>query len=242
MLNSMGNQDQRMPVHPNRLHPKVTDRVYCNLSQLRDHLQKLIASEDMRAGETVIDFGCGTQPYRSLFQNKFKNYLGADLEENPDAELHLTASGGLPISDGSADCVLSSQVLEHVSEPHDYLRESFRVLRPGASLLLSTHGIWPYHPHPHDFWRWTREGLSRQITAAGFEVITIKSVFGAESVALQLWQDSTFERLPRIMRPAYTGFFQALIWLIERRHPDKVANDASVYIVLARKPAPPVKI
>ena len=43
-------------------------------------------------------------------------------------------------------------------------------------------------------------------------------------------------RLPRALRPLYTWFFQSLIGLIERRQPDKLSNDASCYIVLARKP------
>jgi SAM-dependent methyltransferase len=126
-------------------------------------------------------------------------------------------------------------VLEHVASPRVYLREAHRVLKPKGSLILSTHGIWPYHPDPMDYWRWTIEGLQCEIRQAGFEIVMVQSVFGVESCALQLWQDATFERLPAFVRPIYTWIFQSAIGLIERRHPDKVSNDASVYIVLARK-------
>ena len=55
----------------------------------------------------------------------------------------------------SFDAVLSTQVLEHVADPGALPAERFRVLRPGGRLLLSTHGIFVYHPDPDDYWRWT---------------------------------------------------------------------------------------
>ena len=126
-------------------------------------------------------------------------------------------------------------MLEHVLDPKQYLAEAWRVLRPSGSLILSTHGIWPYHPDPNDYWRWTIEGLQHEIRKAGFQIMMVQSVFGLESSALQLWQDATFERLPSLLRPLYTRLIQAFIGFIERRHPDKLSNDASIYLVLARK-------
>jgi hypothetical protein len=93
-----------------------------------------------------------------------------------------------------------------------------------------------YHPDPSDYWRWTIAGLQLKIQQFGFEIVTVKGIFGLESVALQLWQDATFYRLPQFIQRPYTWFFQALIRFIERRHPNKLSEDASVYIVLARKP------
>jgi hypothetical protein len=101
---------------------------------------------------------------------------------------------------------------------------------------VSTHGAWPYHPDPNDYWRWTIDGLKLQIQRGGFEIIDVKGVFGPESYSLQLWQDSTCDRLPLRLRPLYFFFFQTIIGVIERRQPDKLSTDASVYIVLARKP------
>ncbi|HCX30511.1 MAG TPA: hypothetical protein DHU55_12210, partial [Blastocatellia bacterium] len=173
--------------------------------------------------------------YETLLKQKFVNHIGADLPGNKRADIEIKPTGELPSADGSFDCVLSSQVLEHVTDPQLYLREAFRVLKAGGSLIVSTHGIWPYHPDPTDFWRWTIEGLQREIQLAGFEISLVKSVFGLESVALQLWQDATHERLPRLIRSIYTGVIQAIIGFIERRRTEKVSNDAAVYIVLARK-------
>jgi SAM-dependent methyltransferase len=219
-----------------RAAPGRANRVYCSLVLLLRKFEQIVRSDKLAPGESVLDYGCGNKPYQMLFSEKFANYVCADLPGNGEAEVIIRGDGTLPSADNTFDCVLSSQVLEHVIDPALYLREAFRVLKPRASLIISTHGWWAYHPDPSDYWRWTIDGLQLQIRSAGFEIETVKGVFGPESVALQLWQDSTFYRLPRLIQPAYTWFFQSLIWLIERRVPDRVSDDASVYIVWARKP------
>jgi len=39
------------------------------------------------------------------------------------------------------------------------LSEMTRVLAPGGHLFMTTHGVYPFHPHPGDYWRWTRQGF-----------------------------------------------------------------------------------
>jgi SAM-dependent methyltransferase len=220
----------------NRTAPGRSARTYCALTLLLDRLQRIVRSDLLASGERLLDYGCADKPYQWLFQEKFAEYAGADLPGNPKADLIIGPAGEIPCVEGSFDCVLSSQVLEHVVDPQQYLKEAWRVLRPSGSLILTTHGIWPYHPDPNDYWRWTIEGLQHEISKVGFQIMMVQGVFGLESAALQLWQDATYERLPTLLQPIYARLIQTVIGFIERRRPNKPSNDASIYLVLARKP------
>lgn len=219
----------------NRTAPKRSNRTHCSLVILLDRLTYLVESDLLPTGESLLDLGCGNKPYEMLFRKKFGKYVGADLAGNKDADLLIDSDGRVQCTDNTFDCVLSSQVLEHVTSPQLYLGEARRVLKPGGSLVLSTHGLWPYHPDPTDFWRWTVDGLQVEIRRAGFDVLNVQGVMGLESASLQLWQDATFERLPAFIRPLYTWFCQTIIHLIESRRKARLCDDASIFVILARK-------
>jgi ubiquinone/menaquinone biosynthesis C-methylase UbiE len=51
-------------------------------------------------------------------------------------ELRLADAKGLDFEDGSFDAVFSNTILHHIPEPEHFLREAWRVLRPGGVLLV----------------------------------------------------------------------------------------------------------
>src|SRR5205085_11279201 len=123
----------------------------------------------------VLDFGCGGSPYRSLFGSSV--YHRADLAGSAmDVDFEYGPDSRLSAKTADYDCVLSSQVLEHVASPTDYLAECYRLLKPGGHLILSTHGSMEDHACPYDYWRWTAYGLRKLVEEEGIGVQIIKKV------------------------------------------------------------------
>jgi SAM-dependent methyltransferase len=187
-------------------------------------------------GGTVLDYGCAEKPYRGFFADDVR-FLGADLAGNPNAEVVLGPDGTIPIADQSVDAILSTQVLEHVGDPALYLGECFRVLRPGGRLLLSTHGIFVYHPDPVDLWRWTSEGLRRAVEDAGFSIVRFEGIIGLAATGLQLLQDAIARRLS----PRWVGrlalVMQPIVAFVDRfETPESLGHNAQVFALVAVRP------
>lgn len=158
-----------------RLWPRVWDTDWLVLRGMRreiDRISAMIAAP----GVSVLDFGCGSEPYAPLFTRRGARYAGADF--GGGADLRVLEDGRLDAPDESFDIVVSFQVLEHVRDLDTYFAEARRVLRPGGRLLLSTHGTWFYHPQPEDHRRWTRQGLTGELAAHGFEPVECSPVVG----------------------------------------------------------------
>jgi SAM-dependent methyltransferase len=145
-----------------RLAPDPGDTGYLALADLRGALENFRSDAPLR----VLDYGCGGSPYRSLFPNA--DYKRADCVDVPGLDYVFGDDEKIAAADGSFDLVLSTQVLEHVRHPQWYLREAYRLLKPGGSIVLSTHGLFEEHGAPVDYRRWTLEGLFCELEDAGF--------------------------------------------------------------------------
>ena len=65
----------------------------------------------------------------------------------------------LPFQDNSIDSLIYQAVLEHVQDPRRVINEAARVLKPGGYLYLEVPFLQGFHADPHDFQRYTLEGL-----------------------------------------------------------------------------------
>jgi SAM-dependent methyltransferase len=206
--------------------------------RMRELIRALVSQSGIHGGAKVLDYGCADAPYRSELPEGV-SYVGTDIAGNTDADVTLARDGSIPIEDATIDLVLSTQVLEHVDDPALYLSECFRVLKPGGSLVLSTHGIIYYHPDPEDHWRWTRTGLTKILESAGFHIRSFRGVMGLVPAALQLIQDGTIAYLPAPLRRIYALLMQAAIAVSDRRYRQQSRVDSGLIIgTLAVKPEP----
>jgi len=93
--------------------------------------------------KVVVDFGCGTGYGTRHLGELARRVIGLDVDDVALAYARDRYSSNRitfqrePIADGTADLVVSFQVIEHV-DPDPYLEAVHRMLRPGGTLLLTT--------------------------------------------------------------------------------------------------------
>ena len=147
----------------------------------------------------LLDLGCGRAPFFNLYANLVNSAIGVDWSESPhelrhaDVIAHLGT--GIPFSDGSFRTVLASDVLEHLPDTALALRECHRVLEPGGHLILNVPFLYWVHEAPHDYWRFTADGLRLLATRHGFTVVELTPIGGALDVLFDML-GKLFARIP----------------------------------------------
>lgn len=145
---------------------------------IRRGLYRNIASLAPRLSGRVLDFGCGSKPYESLFVNA-RSYVGVDVQvsghDHRTSAIDVFYDGHtLPFRDGQFDGVVAFEVFEHVFNIDEVLAELRRVLRPGGHLLISLPFAWDEHEIPFDFARYTSFGIRHVLERNGFEVMEMR--------------------------------------------------------------------
>jgi SAM-dependent methyltransferase len=223
-----------------RLYPKIWGRMaarYYYLRELRRQLEKVIALFVINSPHQLLaDYGCGNKPYQPLFDPFIAQYIGLDLAINTKADVTINPKGKIDMYDESVGFVLSTQVLEHVENPNEYLKEAYRILQKDGKLILSTHGYWMFHPDPTDYWRWTSTGLQKIVREAGFEVVYFEGILGRSAMGLQLFQDGILFKIPRPLRFIWAMIMQPLIIFFDKIILSSSRNqDACTFILVAKK-------
>jgi len=231
------------PAGDRRLKPRIwRDHDWHVMRQLRSAIEHLLDhSAALKAGQRVVDFGCGDRPYAPLLAERGAVYVACDLDGVVD--VRIEAGRPLDLPDASVDGVVSFQVLEHVWDLDWYLGECVRLLKPGGWVLLSTHGTWLYHPHPTDFRRWTRDGLTEELQSRGLAVQEVRAVAGplAWTTLFRLMGlQHALRRVP-VLGPLLlipiTALMNLRMFVEDAITPANLRDtNACVYVTLSRKP------
>jgi SAM-dependent methyltransferase len=106
----------------------------------------------------VLDIGGGRRAQHDRAWNASVRRLRLDISmtHRPDV---LGDAHALPFADGSFDGAVLIETLEHLPAPWIALEEIRRVLRDGGRLVGSVAFVYQIHGDPHDFYRYTSEGL-----------------------------------------------------------------------------------
>jgi|LDZU01.1.fsa_nt_gi SAM-dependent methyltransferase len=114
------------------------------------------------AGERVhgeiLENGCGVGEYLQRLNEQAALAVGLDIDfervqetQQKKLAVLLAAGEALPHAADTFDLVISNEVIEHVADDHQAVREIVRVLKPGGRLILfcpnrgypfETHGIY----------------------------------------------------------------------------------------------------
>jgi SAM-dependent methyltransferase len=138
----------------------------------------------------ILDFGCGSKPYLSLFTNATQ-YIGVDIEngvhDHSNENVDVFYNGiQLPFADEEFDGVFSSEVLEHVPNIQNSISEINRVLKTEGYILISIPFVYEEHEIPYDFRRLTVNGLKQILEESNFEIVASDKLGSSVDVITQL--------------------------------------------------------
>lgn len=169
-------------------------------------LKPYVVAHDWIRGD-LLEVGCGEGrgiprlfPYIASYSaiDKIDTAIAALQEKYPEAKLIAGNLPPLPYADESFDSVVSFQVIEHIRDDRNFLREIHRVLRPGGVALLTT----PNRPLSLSRNPWhIREYTATELTSlakAFFPNVEMKGITGNEKV--MRYHEQNRASVNRIMR------------------------------------------
>lgn len=121
-------------------------------------------------GKTVLDYGCGKQPYREIIEDAGGEYYGYDMPDFPDFQ-----GVGPIIANLQAhyDVILSNQMLMLTDRAPGEMIGRWREM--GDTLLLTVNSGYRQF-HEQDHWRWTPAGLCQELRNAGYTDIRVDPI------------------------------------------------------------------
>jgi SAM-dependent methyltransferase len=187
------------------------------------------------ASGVLLDYGCGGQPYRSLFETRVSQYIGADVEAAIGIKLDLLIKPDEPLAlaSQSVDTILSTQTLEHVLYFRKYLAECRRLLRPGGQLILTVPMQWRMHEVPFDYWRFTKYGVLAALEEHGLEVFHLSPCGGAWALLGQLL-NSHLATTQRGSKALFRLINRTALWM-DKRLPD--TEETIGWMCIAKAPS-----
>lgn len=157
--------------------------------------------KNIKYDSAFLDIGAGTSPFAKLLE-PFKPYK-VDFKPYKGIDFLTDLNKPIPVSDGTFDVILMSNLLEHMPEPLALLGECHRILKQGGVLLVTVPFLIKIHQAPYDFLRYTEFMLERLFSSAGFQHIRIEKIGNIFDVHSQVFSS--------LYKPLYRSISQQIL-------------------------------
>ena len=146
-------------------------------SWVKNQLKKILP------GAKILDVGCGGQPYRKYCDHlEYKAHDFAMLDASTQINEgkygfldYVSDISHIPEKDCYFDVILNTEVLEHVPEPIQAIKEMYRLLKPGGKLFITAPLNSFQHQTPYHFYGgFSRFWYERNLKEAGFGNIKVE--------------------------------------------------------------------
>lgn len=192
-------------------------------------LHQQILGQIPENAETILDVGCGGAWLAGSLIPKGKKVISMDISTtNPVRAVEVIASPnhfglvadvyGLPLKEASVDCIIASEIIEHVKDPELFMACLFNVLKPGGTLIITTpfnetlqyslcihcNKLTPHNAHIHSFTEEKIKGLAPKLaqslrtkTFNSKVLVNLQLHLLLKSLPFSLWRiaDGTFNAL-----------------------------------------------
>jgi SAM-dependent methyltransferase len=150
------------------------------------------------AGSEVLEAGCGEGYGADLIAGVARRVMALDYDETtvahvralyPRVEVIHGNLAELPLADASVDVVVNFQVIEHLWDQPQFVRECARVLRPTGLLMVSTPNRITFSPgrdtpiNPFHTRELNADELTELLVDAGFALDGVYGVFHGPRLA-----------------------------------------------------------
>src|SRR5213593_1920121 len=158
----------------------------------------LRALEALGPGQRILDVGCGDGSLTSMFAQNSELVAGIEVSMEACRIAHSRGVGvtradvenyAFPFQSESFNVVVAGEVIEHLTDPDEFLQEVRRVLRPRGYFLLTTPNLasWynrlllllGYQPHHTDVSFWHNVGKLRPLvdgSSGHIRVFTLRAL------------------------------------------------------------------
>lgn len=119
---------------------------------IADVVLRVLGPHGSQAPLRVLDVGCGAGTQCQFWVDRGHDYVGIDINApliqlaqeravesgRRSARFEVASATQLPFEDGSIDVCLMPELLEHIADWEQCLKEAVRIMRPGGVIYVST--------------------------------------------------------------------------------------------------------